>query len=290
MPEELRKCPLCGSEKHTLFDKRTFKGHQVVNRLCTSCGLVFQSPRMTAEEAEVFYAAEYRRLYQGTDQPVIKDLLVQRARAQALTAFLQAHVPAIGRFLDIGASAGELLLYVRKEFGAEVVGVEPGEAYRRHAAQHNLTLYPDLDALAQAEHAPFDVVSMSHVVEHLPDPVRYLSRLRKTALASDGWLLVEVPNLYGHQSFEVAHNFSFTPHTLRQTLYAAGYRVEVMEAHGRPRSDLIPLYITALARPDARYAQKNIQGERNVALKRRLAMLRRKVLLRYLSQQAWKEI
>ncbi len=290
MPEELKKCPLCGSEKHTLFDKRTFKGHQVVNRLCTSCGLVFQSPRMTAEEAEIFYAAEYRRLYQGTDKPIIKDLLVQRARAQSMTQFLQAHVPQVNRFLDIGASAGELLLYVRQAYQAEVVGIEPGQAYREHAALHDLTLYPNLDALLQADHAPFDVVSLSHVLEHLPDPVRFLSRLRKTVLKQDGWLLVEVPNLYGHQSFEVAHNFSFTPHTLRQTLYAAGYRIAVLEAHGRPRSDLIPLYLTVLAQPDARYAQKNIQGERYVALKRRWAMLRRKMMLKLSPTRAWKEI
>ncbi len=290
MPEEVKKCPLCGSKQHQVFDRRVFKGHQVINRLCERCGLVFQSPRMTEEEAAVFYAAEYRRLYQGTDAPVIKDLLVQRARAQALTDFLKKYIDEIHRFLDVGASAGELLLYVRKEYGAEVVGVEPGEAYRNHASQYRLKMYPSLDALLHDEQEPFTVVALSHVLEHLPDPVNYLSHLRKTVLHQNGWLLVEVPNLYGHQSFEVAHNFSFSPHTLRQTLYAAGYRVEVLEAHGRPRSGVIPLYITVLAQPDVRYAQKNIQGERRVALKRRLAMLHRKVMLRLFPLQAWKEI
>jgi SAM-dependent methyltransferase len=147
-----------------------------------------------------------------------------------------------------------------------------------------------LEALLQQESAPFDVVAMSHVVEHLPDPIGFLSRLRKTVLKKDGYLLVEVPNLYGHESFEVAHNFSFSPHTLRQLLHVAGYRVEALETHGCPRSDLIPLYITAFAQPAPHYADKNIQSETGVAMRRRLAMLRRKILLRFFRGSAWKEI
>lgn len=290
MPEELQRCPLCGSTKHQKFDERTFRGHRVINRLCENCGLVFQSPRMTEAEANLFYAGEYRKLYQGTDRPVIKDVLVQRARARCLTNFLKKYVPTVDRFLDIGASAGELLQEVQRTYNAEVVGVEPGEAYREHMGQYGLRTYSSLDDLLREETQPFDVVAMSHVIEHLPDPIKFLSRLRKTALKEDGYLLVEVPNLYGHESFEVAHNFSFSPHTLRQLLYASGYRVEALQAHGCPRSDLIPLYITALAQPASRYADKTIQGETGVAARRRLAMLRRKILLRLFPGSAWKEI
>lgn len=291
MPEELKKCPLCGSTRHSVIDQRTFKGRQVINRLCHQCGLVFQSPRMTKAEADAFYAGAYRKLYQDSEKPVIKDLLVQRARAAALTDFVRPLLPNVQRYLDIGASAGELVRQIKAAYpGAEVFGVEPGNAYRSYAASFGLTFAPDLDTLLQQISQPFDLVSMSHVLEHLADPITYLARLRNVVLAPNGYLLLEVPNLYGHTSFEIAHNFSFSAHTLRQLLYQSGYRIIKMETHGRPRSDLIPLYITALVQAAPHYADKTVEGEHNVVLKRWLAMLRRRVLLRFFRRRAWKEI
>ncbi len=60
------------------------------------------------------------------------------------------------------------------------------------------------------------LISMFHVLEHLPDPVGYLSALRQKFLEPDGWLLIEVPNLYAHDCFEVAHlnGLKITAHTM----------------------------------------------------------------------------
>jgi len=80
-----------------------------------------------------------------------------------------------------------------------------------------LTVYPSLDDLGQADGGRFDLVSMAHVLEHIPNPVEYLSDLRERYLTPDGWLLIEVPNLYAHDSFEIAHSIAFSSHTLRET-------------------------------------------------------------------------
>jgi hypothetical protein len=128
---------------------------------------------------------------------------------------------------------------------------------------------------------------MSHVLEHLPDPVTYLAHLRKVVLVPDGRLLLEVPNLYAHDSFEVAHLVSYSPHTLMQIVEKAGFEIVKLEKHGRPRSKLLPLYLTLLACPAASQTW-SLRPERGVALKRRLGMLRRRIAEKLFPSRAWK--
>jgi 2-polyprenyl-3-methyl-5-hydroxy-6-metoxy-1,4-benzoquinol methylase len=265
----------------------------VINRICQACGLVFQSPRMNDAERAAFYSAEYRQLYQGGEGPDAKDLAVQSKRAESLLAFCQGRLPGIGHYLDIGCSAGLLLEAFQRAYGCQVVGVEPGEAYREFARQNGLEVVASLEELGpegeahQARQARFDLVSLAHVLEHLPDPVRYLADLRESLLERDGWLLVEVPNLYAHDSFEVAHLVSFSAHTLQQTLGKAGFEIVALEAHGRPRSRLLPLYLTALARPAKATSPSQVQPESRVRLKRWWGMTRRWLLSRVFPRQAW---
>jgi len=290
MSELVENCPLCDGGQSSPFDQREFKGQVVINRICSSCGLVFQSPRMTEDESAEFYEREYRRLYQGWEGPTIKDLAVQQARAASLVAFLQPYVQKLSRHLDIGCSAGLLLQEVGKSYGCQSIGVEPGDAYREYAEQKGLTIYNSFDSLKEKDGARFDLISMAHVLEHLPDPVGYLSGLRETLLESGSWLLIEVPNLYAHDSFEVAHLTSFSSHTLTQTLRKAGFQVTKLEAHGRPRSGIVPFYLTVLAQPSKDVLPDEIVPERNIAQKRWIGLLRRRLLARLMPGKVWKVV
>jgi len=245
---------------------------------------------MSGAELQAFYVEEYRSLYQGSAGPNPKDLAVQRARADSLYAFASARMKQVERHLDIGSSAGLLLQRFQQAYGCHAVGIEPGDAYREYARQQGVWMYASLEELSAAGEPVFDLISLAHVLEHLPDPVAYLADLRARLLAPEGWLLVEVPNLYAHDSFEIAHLVSYSAATLRQTLGKAGFEVIALEQHGRPRSAWVPLYLTALARPGANPAAFVLQGERRVALKRRLGLLRRAALTRLFPRQAWRQV
>jgi SAM-dependent methyltransferase len=290
MPETVTHCPLCHSDRSRSFDRRKFRGQTVTNRVCLNCGLVYQSPRMTEAESAEFYAAEYRRMYQGEEGPNAKVLAVQRARADSLFAFTHHHIAYITRHLDIGCSAGLLLQRFRDGFGSQPVGIEPGDAYRSHARTLGIPVYATLDELKQNETARFDIISMAHVLEHLPDPVGYLANLRETLLAPGGALLLEVPNLYAHNSFETAHLLSFSTTTLAATVEQAGYEILQIEAHGRPRTDIIPYYLTVLAKAKTLGGIVNLRLEKLVGLKRHLGLLRRRVVVRLLPKKAWKKL
>jgi len=290
MPEDVLQCLLCANRKSKFFDQREFRGLPVTNRVCAACGLVFQSPRMTEAELGNFYSNEYRRMYQGEEGPSAKDIAVQRLRAGNLLHFVMDCLGKPERHLDIGCSSGALLSCFQSALGCQPVGIEPGDAYRIYARDQGLTVYSSLEELKAYGDVGFDLVSLVHVLEHLPDPVSYLVKIRQTVLASDGWLLLEVPNLYAHDCFEVAHLASFSAHTLTQTLNKAGYGVIALKLHGQPRSLRIPLYISMLAKPERLTNVQtvfHVRAEKGVAIKRTLGMYRRRLVTRLFPRQAW---
>jgi SAM-dependent methyltransferase len=286
MTEIVAQCPLCDAGTSAPFDQREFRSYPVTNVICRKCGLVYQSPRMTELESQAFYEAEYRLLYQGQEGPSPKDLAVQSARAQLALDFISQSVNSISRMLDIGCSTGILLQQFKACSQAKVYGVEPGISYRQYAQSLGLEVFATLADLQAAGVSHFNLVSMMHVLEHMPNPVEYLQNLRTQFLEADGWLLLEVPNLYAHDSFEIAHYISFSAHTLVQAVQKAGYRVTRLRAHGLPRSRLIPLYLTLLAQPDSN-AQYSFKPDHLVRLKRQYGFFRRRVSERLSPKSAW---
>ena len=290
MSKIVQFCPLCGSDRNKFFARSKFRDRDVFNRICLNCGLVFQSPCMDDDEAAAFYATEYRLLNEGSNSPTARNMSVQHARAESLAGFARPVIDRLASHLDIGCSMGILLRRFEKEYHCHPVGIEPGEAHRNIARHAGLTVYASLEELEQNERGRFGLISMAHVLEHLPDPVGYLAHLRETLLDPAGWLLIEVPNLYAHDSFETAHLVAYSAHTVQQTLGKAGFEVFRLEKHGRPRSAWLPLYITLLARPRSG-AQRTyrLHPERWVARKRRLGMLSRHFLERLFPRWIWKK-
>jgi 2-polyprenyl-3-methyl-5-hydroxy-6-metoxy-1,4-benzoquinol methylase len=290
MPEIVKNCLLCNGKRNRLFDTRSFAGRKVENRICLSCGFVFQSPRMTSDEADNFYTSEYRQLYQGISGPNPKDLHMQKLRAGSLASFAGRHINQVSRHLDIGSSAGSLIQSIHQTYVSESVGIEPGEAYREFARDAGLMVYPSIKDLQVAGEAKFDLVTMSHVLEHILDPLAYLVHLREDLLTSDGCLMVEVPNLYFHDSFEVAHMSSFSIHTLHQLVRKAGFEMVAYQKHGFPRSKIIPYFLTVICSPSQANYEFRLKPERFVALKRQLGLFIRRLISHFFPTLAWKPL
>lgn len=291
MSVEVGCCPLCGGREHSPFERHEEASQELFYRLCNTCGMVFQSPRMSDEELAAFYISGYRSVVQGTETPTEKDLRVQTGRARNLVGFCHGVLPGISRHLDIGSSSGALLRAFARVYRCEGVGVEPGEAYRAIARARGTRVFADLGEIGAEQRSTFDLVSIIHVLEHIPDPVRYLTELRQTWVAARGYLLVEVPNLFGHQGTELSHLTVYAPRTLRQTLQASGFRVLKVRAHGRPRSPILALYLTALAQaaPNGHPAPRLRFSARGVLARRRFGGWVRETLTEKLPNWTWQE-
>jgi 2-polyprenyl-3-methyl-5-hydroxy-6-metoxy-1,4-benzoquinol methylase len=181
-----------------------------------------------------------------------------------------------------------LLQSLNTAFDGWVVGVEPGDAYRAYAELQGIEMHPSIEALIERKSPKFDLVSMMHVLEHLPDPVATLQQIRENLLDPEGVLLIEVPNFYVHDSYELAHLTCFTPNTLEQTLNQAGYRVHALLKHGEPRSSILKLYITVLARPllsDQKVP--SITKENWIGIKRKTGIVFRRMVQKLAPNLAW---
>jgi len=255
---------------------------------------------MTEEELADFYQGEYRQIYQGGREPEPKDLLVQGRRAEALHSFAKAEIDKITQHLDIGCSTGLLLFEFQKNYNCISTGIEPDPKYRDYAKSLGLSAFSSLDELKQSRNnlakplgsssQRYDLISMAHVLEHISQPVAYLQSMRTELLAQDGWLLIEVPNLFCHDSFEIAHLVSYSVHTLTETLRMAGFSIHKSQTHGAPRSWILPLYITCLARPTKKITKTRPTPERNVRLKRQFGLLKRRIYTKITPGKAWQKI
>lgn len=286
---ELQDCPVCRIDASSLFETVQEGGRTVVYRLCDNCGTVFQSPRMTEEALDRYYEAEYVLQHQHANGVTEKELRVQAGRARNLLKLLSRNVASVERHLDIGSSTGSLMVTVSEAYDCDTVGVEPAEVYRAFCTARGLTVFSDLKALAGVDGPRFDLITLAHVLEHLPDPVGYLEELRETWLTPSSTVLIEVPNLFGHRSVEIPHLFCFSAGTLRYTLAQAGYDVLRVTRHGSPHSRLIPLYLAALAVPvvggDHRQSMKS--SARMVRFRRRTGMTWRRFATRLAPGWAW---
>ncbi len=265
---DVSKCPICGSPSRSPFESLSEGERTITYQLCSNCGTVFQSPRMTDSSLRSYYEAEYVTQHQHATGVTEKELRIQAGRARKLFQMLTSEISAVKRHLDIGSSTGNLMLAIKGAYGSEAIGIEPAEVYRAYCEARGLTVVPDLESLSKSQ---FDLITMAHVLEHLPSPVDYLREIRENWLTDDGTLLVEVPNLYGHPSVEIPHLFCFSSGTLSYALARSGYEVIRMVRHGSPRSKLIPLYLTAIARP-AGDVRARKPGPRAVRFKRRFGM------------------
>ena len=248
--EEVERCLLCNSTRLATFDLSHFRGAFVTNQICKECGLVFQSPRLTAQSLEAYYRDNYASMHQGAEVVNDEELRIQSARAENLVQLLRVGGLSPDDHLDLGCSTGRLMQAVTNAFGSESWGVEPSELYRDFCIHEGLHVEPSLETLSKKRQEPFALVTMAHLLEHLPEPITFLRDLRNRWLDEDGALLVEVPNLFFHRSFELPHLTSFHRGTLSDILRQAGYQVEWLRKHGRPRHRRFPLYLTALARPN----------------------------------------
>ena len=106
-----------------------------------------------------------------------------------------------GQLLDIGAGTGDFL-FVAKQNGWQTVGVEPSEKAKGIAIKKGISFVNETSSLA--DHS-FDVITMWHVLEHVPD-LDYQKQELKRLLKPNGTLIVAVPNF---KSFDAKHYGKF---------------------------------------------------------------------------------
>ncbi|TBX71191.1 class I SAM-dependent methyltransferase [Flavobacterium silvisoli] len=101
-----------------------------------------------------------------------------------------------GRILDIGAGTGDFLV-VAKNDGWQITGIEPSTKAKTIALNKGVSFAENLAVL---EDQSFDVITMWHVLEHVPNLEEYISELKRL-IKPNGTIIIAVPNF---KSFDAA--------------------------------------------------------------------------------------
>ncbi|WP_306567913.1 class I SAM-dependent methyltransferase [Flavobacterium lindanitolerans] len=99
-----------------------------------------------------------------------------------------------GMLLDIGAGTGDFLLTAKND-GWKVIGVEPSEKARTIAAKKGIELKP----VADFDDHSFDIITMWHVLEHVPDLQNQIKELKRL-LKPNGAIIIAVPNFKSYDA------------------------------------------------------------------------------------------
>ncbi len=228
-----RACPCCGAggaEPTAISISLPIDGVSYRLVRCPGCEVLFTDPRPDERTLAALYGDEYyvrneERLMGGD----LLRILFQRSVLRRRRRMVGGGAP--GRMLDVGCGNGDFLAAM-KERGWEVHGTEFSAAAARISREKGIEVREgDLRAAAFPD-GYFDVVTLWHVLEHLPEPLADLAEVRRV-LRPDGRLVVEVPNIAvptfrscGDAWFGLdlpRHLQHFTPATLARTLARAGF-------------------------------------------------------------------
>lgn len=215
-------CPDCGYSQ-TLVNE---KWRKEISQIYADYTVYYQAD---GQEQSVFDAA--------TGTPSLRsDLLMRRLRGNV-------PLPVHGALLDVGCGNGNFLRAFEQQIPQwNLHGCEWDD---KHLSDLKKIQGFDTLHLCSPEKVPgtYDLISLIHCLEHLPDPVKHLSNLRPL-LKADGLLLIEVPDCRVNPFMLLVadHCTHFSQDSLEEVVMAAGYEVVVST------NQWIPKELTIVAR------------------------------------------
>lgn len=195
------ECPLCGNDKTDYegtvqyIDLLNGMGDEIYNqriRTCPKCNMAWTENTMNIEDLNNYY--KFLSKYESIDVAMETDYSAQ-AMFIRQKEFIDKYIPVYSSVLEIGAATGaNLNLY--KENGKKTVGIEPSSNNKRYAKEkYGIKLYDVTLDEYFAEYGcteQFDVVFISHVLEHI---VNFVEFIEKAAALSKKYIFIELPVL-----------------------------------------------------------------------------------------------
>jgi SAM-dependent methyltransferase len=190
-------CPLCSGalvKRLENIDLLQYKPGRFRLDRCVECGHIFQNPRLSLEGLSFYY----RDFYDGLGEDALENIFSWASEPYVARARMVEE--ALGdrpkKVLDVGCGHGHFSLVARDVWpGAELDGLDLSDsvedaARRRWIDQAYRGLFPEL---ASRLGGRYDVVGMSHYLEHTIDPEAEIAAAA-VALREGGMFLIELPD------------------------------------------------------------------------------------------------
>jgi 2-polyprenyl-3-methyl-5-hydroxy-6-metoxy-1,4-benzoquinol methylase len=222
-------CPICGETDALLIADRCRSGEPLNTVMCLRCGLGRRDPLPADEDLFVYYSQNYRAEIGKGCKPTKRRLwrIAACAAGRADDVLARGAGPAT---LDFGCGTSELV-YLLGRAGCANRGFDPDSSHIAWA-QSTLGVNVEHQAYKTVAVAPasIDLVTMYHMLEHIPDPADALRHCHRW-LKDDGLLVVEVPNFISVQQapgnqFIKGHLYYFHREALCALAHQCGFVCE----------------------------------------------------------------
>ncbi len=239
-------CPCGAAGPDRVLSEVDRHGLPCRNVVCAACGLIRLTPRWREDRYRHFYEREYRSLYNPTAAPkpqyarAVETSPATRERGRWIRD-VRARLGGGGEtcVVEIGAGGGWNLGALPDHWTR--IGYDVDEEYLVIGREaFGVDMRRGLLAEALPAVPGGDLILLSHVLEHLPDPAAALQMLAG-AMRGDACLLIEVPGIFRlHRSnldprsyLQNAHTFTFCAATLRDACGRAGLEVVELDETAR---------------------------------------------------------
>ncbi|WP_051205274.1 class I SAM-dependent methyltransferase [Salinimicrobium xinjiangense] len=190
--------PIKYSEEAFLICKdHTVSGEKFELRKAEDLDMLITFPWPEEDKLPAYYKSDKYISHTDSKRTFI-DRIYQQVKSLMLgrkIKWIEKEVPQKGKILDIGAGTGDFLAEAKNR-GWEILGAEPNPGARKLAAEKGVELNEDSAAFPENS---FDVISMWHVLEHVPDLEKQIEELDRL-LKPDGLLVIAVPNFKSHDA------------------------------------------------------------------------------------------
>ncbi len=192
---KIESCPVCKNRdiKNLMICKDHLNsGESFAINECSNCTVQFTNPRPEDEKLYKYYQSDnyISHANKGTN---LVNKIYKLVRNYTLRKKLDI-INSLSKsdyILDIGCGTGEFL-DLCQDNKWKIAGVEPNKDARAKAEKlTNKTIFEDL--FSCNEKSAFKIITLWHVLEHLPDLDKVLSHL-KTLLHKKGKIVIAVPN------------------------------------------------------------------------------------------------
>ncbi|TCK67828.1 methyltransferase family protein [Winogradskyella wandonensis] len=191
------------------------------------------SPQPSAENLPKYYQSEDYISHTDTKRNLLERVyhLIRKRALKNKLSLINSFQPEEKTLLDVGCGTGDFLK-TAKEDGWRVSGIEPNPEAREIANSKTKSSVFDVPKLSEFNANSFDVITLWHVLEHLPNLEEHLE-IFKHLLKPNGHLVIAVPNYKSYdaeyyQSFWAAydvprHLWHFSQNGIKQLFEGFGF-------------------------------------------------------------------
>ncbi|MEP1489004.1 MAG: class I SAM-dependent methyltransferase [Algibacter sp.] len=169
-------------------------------------GFLETTPQPSSDKLPEYYKSEDYISHTDSQRNLFEKVyhLVRKISLKKKLSLINSYSEKSKNLLDVGSGTGDFL-QIAQQNNWTVSGIEPNEEARGIANKKTNDSVFETEQLLKFKENSFDVITLWHVLEHLPNLEDHIKTFKKL-LKPNGTLIIAVPN---YKSFDAKHYKNF---------------------------------------------------------------------------------